>query len=69
MPIYIRSSASVVGEKEGKGPLGELFDMVGDDELFGCNKTMGISIKKTAAIFIFIWCCRYSDFFVSYNRQ
>ncbi len=37
MPIYIRSSASVVGEKEGKGPLGELFDMVGDDELFGCN--------------------------------
>ncbi|MGN0131212.1 MAG: stage V sporulation protein AD [Lachnospiraceae bacterium] len=36
MPIYIRESASVVGEKEGKGPLGELFDMVGDDEAFGC---------------------------------
>lgn len=36
MPIYIRESASVVGEKEGKGPLGSLFDMVGDDETFGC---------------------------------
>ncbi|MBP3459646.1 MAG: stage V sporulation protein AD [Lachnospiraceae bacterium] len=36
MPIYIRESASIVGEKEGKGPLGSLFDMVGDDELFGC---------------------------------
>lgn len=37
MPIYIRASASIVGEKEGKGPLGSLFDMVGDDELFGCG--------------------------------
>lgn len=31
---YLVSSASVVGKKEGQGPLGELFDMVGDD-LFG----------------------------------
>jgi stage V sporulation protein AD len=37
MPIYIRESASIVGEKEGKGPMGALFDMVGDDETFGCN--------------------------------
>lgn len=37
MPIYIKESASIVGEKEGKGPLGNLFDMVGDDELFGCD--------------------------------
>lgn len=37
MPIYIKESASIVGQKEGKGPLGTLFDMVGDDELFGCN--------------------------------
>lgn len=36
MPIYVRASASVVGEKEGKGPLGSFFDMVGDNELFGC---------------------------------
>ena len=36
-PVYILSSASVVGPKEGEGPLGELFDMVGEDDLFGCN--------------------------------
>lgn len=34
-PVYIRESASVVGQKEGEGPLGDLFDMVGDDEMFG----------------------------------
>ena len=32
---YIISSASVVGKKEGEGPLGGLFDMVGKDDLFG----------------------------------
>ena len=37
LPVYILSSASVVGPKEGAGPLGELFDMVGEDDLFGCN--------------------------------
>lgn len=37
IPVYIRESASVVGEKEGKGPLGGLFDMVGNDETFGCQ--------------------------------
>lgn len=31
----ILSSASVVGQKEGEGPLGEWFDMIGDDNLFG----------------------------------
>ena len=36
-PLYILSSASVVGPKEGEGPLGELFDLVGEDDLFGCN--------------------------------
>lgn len=35
-PVYIRSSASVVGTKEGEGPLSELFDMVGEDDMFGC---------------------------------
>ena len=30
-PVYIRNSASIVGTKEGEGPLGELFDMVGSD--------------------------------------
>ena len=36
-PVYIINSASVVGTKEGEGPLGQLFDMVGEDDMFGCN--------------------------------
>ena len=35
--IYIINSASVVGTKEGQGPLGALFDHVGSDDLFDCN--------------------------------
>ena len=37
MPIYIRESAAIVGKKEGEGPLGALFDVIGEDELFGCK--------------------------------
>ena len=37
VPVYIRNSASVVGKKEGDGPLGLLFDMVGEDDMFGCE--------------------------------
>ncbi len=32
---YIQSSASIVGTKEGEGPLGKLFDVVGADDKFG----------------------------------
>ena len=35
--VYINGSASIVGTKEGEGPLGLLFDMVGEDDLFGCK--------------------------------
>lgn len=35
--VYIRNSASVVGKKEGAGPLGQLFDHVGQDDMFGCS--------------------------------
>lgn len=35
-PVYIRESASVVGTKEGQGHLAELFDMIGQDDMFGC---------------------------------
>lgn len=35
MAPYILSSASVVGKKEGEGPLGELFDMVCGSDKFG----------------------------------
>lgn len=34
-PVYIRASACVAGTKEGEGPLGELIDMIGKDDLFG----------------------------------
>lgn len=33
-PVYILQSGSVVGTKEGKGTLGELFDVVGEDDSF-----------------------------------
>lgn len=36
-PVYIIGSASVVGKKEGDGPLGLLFDVVGEDDFFGCD--------------------------------
>ena len=36
-PVAIRNSASVVGPKEGQGPLGNLFDYVGEDGMFGAK--------------------------------
>ena len=35
--VYIVNSASIVGTKEGQGPLGALFDRVGSDDLFDCS--------------------------------
>lgn len=35
--VYIKQSASVAGKKEGEGPLGELFDVTAENDLFGCN--------------------------------
>ncbi|MBQ7776575.1 MAG: stage V sporulation protein AD [Lachnospiraceae bacterium] len=35
--VYIVNSASVVGTKEGQGPLGNLFDQVGSDDMFDSN--------------------------------
>ena len=32
---YIQSSASIAGSKEGEGPLGKLFDVIGEDDKFG----------------------------------
>lgn len=34
-PAHIIAGASIVGKKEGEGPLGSLFDIVGGDYLFG----------------------------------
>lgn len=36
-PPYLISTGSVVGKKEGEGPLGKLFDKVQEDDLFGKN--------------------------------
>ena len=36
-PVMIINSASVVGKKEGQGPLGQLFDYVGTDDMFGAK--------------------------------
>ena len=32
---YIVTSASIAGKKESEGPLGKMFDVVGEDDLFG----------------------------------
>ena len=49
---YILSSASVVGTKEGEGPLGGLFDMVGSDDLFGEDnwEAAESTLQKEAAV-------------------
>ena len=36
-PVYISSCASVVGKKEGEGPLGDKFDLICEDPMFGCD--------------------------------
>lgn len=56
-PVYLAQSASVVGKKEGEGPLGNLFDLVGEDDMFGCasweeaestlqKKALGTALQK-----------------------
>lgn len=36
--VHILSAASIVGKKEGDGPLGKYFDRVGEEDgLFGCK--------------------------------
>ena len=37
VPVYIRACASIVGTKEGEGPFGDSFDVVGKDDKFGCD--------------------------------
>ena len=36
-PVYITGYASVVGKKEGEGPLGKKFNIVCEDPMFGCD--------------------------------
>ena len=48
--VFIKESASIVGTKEGQGPLGELFDMIGSDDMFGCPnwETAESTLQKDA---------------------
>lgn len=36
-PVWIEASASIVGTKEGEGPYGTCFDVIGGDNTFGCE--------------------------------
>ena len=49
-PVYMNATASVVGKKEGEGPLGLLFDMVGEDDKFGAKtwEEAESELQKTA---------------------
>lgn len=49
---YILSWASIVGTKEGEGPLGKFFDVVGEDDQFGENtwEESESTLQKEAAI-------------------
>lgn len=51
-PPHIIESASIVGKKEGEGPLSELFDMVCNDPLFGEDswEKAESTIQKESAI-------------------
>ena len=60
-PVYIESAAAIAGKKEGDGPLGNLFDMVSKDPLFGTQtweaaestlqkETAGLAIGKAGLI-------------------
>lgn len=51
-PIYIHSTASIVGKKEGEGPLGEKFDMICEDSMFGCDtwEAAESSMQKETAL-------------------
>ena len=49
-PVYIVGHASVVGSKESQGPLGPLFDMTSEDDLFGaqCWEEAESTLQKDA---------------------
>lgn len=54
-PPIIESMASIVGKKEGEGPLGKLFDVVEQDDMFGADtweKAESALQKQTADLAI-----------------
>lgn len=53
-PPHIIESASIVGKKEGEGPLGDLFDLICNDPMFGEDnwEKAESTIQKEAAIMV-----------------
>ena len=51
-PVFIQSSASIVGQKEGEGPLGSYFDSICDDPMFGTDtwEAAESTLQKQAAL-------------------
>ena len=52
VPVYISSSAAIVGKKEGEGPLKNEFDMICEDSMFGCDtwEAAESSMQKETAV-------------------
>lgn len=50
-PVFIESCASIVGQKEGEGPLGWAFDMICEDPMFGMDtwEAAESALQKEAA--------------------
>lgn len=51
-PVYVKSCASIVGKKEGEGPLGNEFDMISQDPMFGADtwEAAESTMQKEAAV-------------------
>ena len=51
-PVYIQSTASIVGKKEGEGPLKHCFDMISEDPRFGTDtwENAESTLQKETAI-------------------
>ena len=51
-PVYIQSAASIVGKKEGEGPLKHCFDMISEDPRFGTDtwENAESTLQKETAI-------------------
>ena len=51
-PVFIQSAASIAGKKEGEGPLGNCFDMICEDPLFGTDtwEAAESTMQKEAAL-------------------
>ena len=41
--VYVRCAATVVGKKEADGPLGEMFDVAVEDDMFGKKSWEAVS--------------------------